>query len=164
MGPGQTPLTQSSLHTWASQRGGRHPVETGAFARGMDASHRGGEADMGPGSGGPLRYSGDSAMSPLVLATSSSPTGAGCHGTDVAEARLYAFPPVALLPRVLERVRRDGVRLLLVAPFWPGRVWFSDLISLLDGSPSEIPVRRDLLSQAGVFTPARRCRSFGCGP
>ncbi len=39
--------------------------------------------------------------------------------------RLYAFPPVALLPGVLERVRRDGVRLLLVAPFWPGRVWFS---------------------------------------
>ncbi len=44
---------------------------------------------------------------------------------------------------------RDGVRLLLVAPFWPGRVWFSDLISLLNGSPGEIPVRRDLLSQAG---------------
>ncbi len=62
--------------------------------------------------------------------------------------RLYAFPPIALLPGVLERVRRDGVRLLLVAPFWLGRVWFSDLISLLDGSPWEIPVRRDLLSQA----------------
>ncbi len=40
-----------------------------------------------------------------------------------------------------------GSCLLLVAPFWPGRVWFSDLISLLDGSPWEIPVRRDLLSQ-----------------
>ncbi len=78
--------------------------------------------------------------------------------------RLYAFPPIALLPGVLERVRRDGVRLLLVAPFWPGRVWFSDLISLLDGSPWEIPVRRDLLSQAGVFTPARRCGSLGVAP
>ncbi len=63
--------------------------------------------------------------------------------------RLYAFPLIALLPGVLERVRRDDVRLLLVAPFWPGRVWFSDLISLLDGSPWEIPVRRDLLSQVG---------------
>ncbi|KAI2647353.1 ORF V: Enzymatic polyprotein [Labeo rohita] len=63
--------------------------------------------------------------------------------------RLYAFPPIALLPGVLERVRRDGVSLLLVAPYWPGRVWFSDLISLLDGSPWEIPVRGDLLSQAG---------------
>ncbi|KAL0191700.1 hypothetical protein M9458_014398, partial [Cirrhinus mrigala] len=46
--------------------------------------------------------------------------------------RLYTFPPIAL-------VRRDGVRLLLVAPYWPARAWFSDLISLLDGSPWEIP-------------------------
>ncbi len=62
--------------------------------------------------------------------------------------QLYNFPPITLLPGVLERVRRDGVRLLLVPPFWPGRVWFSDLISLLDSSPWEIPIRRDLLSQA----------------
>ncbi|KAI2653798.1 hypothetical protein H4Q32_014146 [Labeo rohita] len=63
--------------------------------------------------------------------------------------RLYAFPPIALLPGVLERVHRNGVRLLLVAPYWLARAWFLDLISLLDGSPWEIPVRRDLLSQTG---------------
>ncbi|CAM4729294.1 unnamed protein product [Leuciscus chuanchicus] len=69
--------------------------------------------------------------------------------------RLYAFPPVALLPGVLERVRRDRVCLLLIAPRWPGRVWFPDLVSLLDGHPLELPVRRDLLSQAGgsIFHP-----------
>ncbi|KAL0155412.1 hypothetical protein M9458_049675, partial [Cirrhinus mrigala] len=49
--------------------------------------------------------------------------------------RLYAFPPITLLPGVLERVCRDGVRLLLVAPYWLAQAWFSDLISLLDGSP-----------------------------
>ncbi len=70
VGPGQTPLTQSSLHTWASQCGGR-----------------------------PLRYSGDSAMSPLVLSTSSSPTGAGCHGTDVAEASSVRLSPGCSAPR-----------------------------------------------------------------
>ncbi|XP_067233771.1 uncharacterized protein [Chanodichthys erythropterus] len=63
--------------------------------------------------------------------------------------RLYAFPPIALLPGVLERVRRDGVHLILVAPFWPARVWFTDLVSLLEDSPMEIPVRQDLLSQLG---------------
>ncbi|XP_048024136.1 LOW QUALITY PROTEIN: uncharacterized protein LOC125253920 [Megalobrama amblycephala] len=69
--------------------------------------------------------------------------------------RLYAFPPIALLPGVLERIRRDQVWLVLIAPRWPGRVWFSDLVSLLDGSPWEIPVRRDLLSQAegSIFHP-----------
>ncbi|GAA6090398.1 uncharacterized protein LOC117958235, partial [Tachysurus ichikawai] len=36
--------------------------------------------------------------------------------------RLYAFPPIALLPGVLERVRRDGVRLLLEgSPLTGGR-------------------------------------------
>ncbi len=66
--------------------------------------------------------------------------------------RRYAFPLFAL-----ERMHRDGVRLLLVALFWLGRVWFSDLISLLRGSTWEIPVRRDLLSQVEgtIFHPAQ---------
>ncbi|KAL0154075.1 hypothetical protein M9458_050534 [Cirrhinus mrigala] len=48
--PGQTPLAESSSYSWASQLGSRHPAE----ARGMDASPRGGEADLEsilPGSG-----------------------------------------------------------------------------------------------------------------
>ncbi|XDV44749.1 hypothetical protein PO909_012989 [Leuciscus waleckii] len=78
-------------------------------------------------------------------------------------SRLYAFPPIALLPGVLERVRRDGVSLLLVAPFWPARVWFADLVSLLDGSPLEIPIRRDLLSQASgsILHPRQNCGNCG---
>ncbi|KAI2653767.1 Transposon Ty3-G Gag-Pol polyprotein [Labeo rohita] len=136
--PGQTPLSSSSSHSWAFECGSRHPVETGAEARGMDASPRGGGADMGDLWASPIRslcHEGECTMSPLVLSSSSSSPGAGCYGA-------------------LERVRRDGVSLLLVAPYWPGRVWFSDLISLLDGSPWEIPVRRDLLSQAGGHHPA----------
>ncbi len=100
--PGQTPLTESSLHPWVSQCGSRHPVETGAIARGMDASQQGGEADLEsvwPGTGGPLRYSRDSAMSPLVLSSSSSSAGAGCHGTGVAEASSVCFSSDCPAPR-----------------------------------------------------------------
>ncbi len=160
VGPGQTPLTQSSLHTWASQCGGRHPVETGAFT-GEWMLHTEvvkqiwrvfGQAQVD------LFATQETAQCPLWYSLfHPAPLGLDAMVQTWPKLRLYAFPPVALLPGVLERVRRDGVRLLLVAPFWPGRVWFSDLISLLDGSPWEIPVRRDLLSQAGVFTPARRC-------
>ncbi len=58
------------------------------------------------------------------------------HGLDAMtqtwpRLRLYAFPLIALLPGVLERVRRDLVPLLLIAPRWPGRVWFPNLLSLL---------------------------------
>ncbi|KAL0161734.1 hypothetical protein M9458_045459, partial [Cirrhinus mrigala] len=80
-----------------------------------------------------------------------APLGLDAMAQTWPRLRLYAFPPIALLPGVLERVRRYGVSLLLVAPHWPGRVWFSSLISLLDGSPWEIPVRRDLLSQGGGY-------------
>ncbi len=61
--------------------------------------------------------------------------------------RLYGFPPVKLIPAVLCRVKVSGVRLLLIAPFWPSRTWFSELIPLLYRPPWEIPIRRDLLSQ-----------------
>ncbi len=85
-------------------------------------------------------------MSPLILSDSTSFTG--CDGTDVAVASSVRFPPIALLQGVLERVRRDDVRLLLVAPYWPGCSWFTDLVGLLEDSPWEILVRRDLLSQS----------------
>ncbi len=44
--PGQSPLAESSLHPWAPQCGSTHPVEAGAEARGMGASHQGGEVDL----------------------------------------------------------------------------------------------------------------------
>ncbi len=63
------------------------------------------------------------------------------------DTKLYAFPPVKLIPAVLCRVKTCGVCLLLVAPFWPSQTWFSELVSLLEGDPWEIPIRKDLLCQ-----------------
>ncbi len=107
--PEQTPLVESSLHPWAPQCGSRHPVKAGAEARGMGASHRGGEADLEsvwPGSSGPFCNSGDITMSTMVVSDSSGSTGAGCHGTDLVKASSVRLPPIALLPGVLERGRR----------------------------------------------------------
>ncbi len=87
---------------------------------------------------------------PKCSLTHPAPLGLDAMVQTWPRIRLYAFPPIALLPGVLERVCRDQVLLLLIAPRWPGRVWFPDLISHLGG-----PVRRDLLSQAGgsIFHP-----------
>ncbi|KAL0148900.1 hypothetical protein M9458_055704 [Cirrhinus mrigala] len=93
--PGQTLLTESSSCSWASQHGSRHPVEAGADARGIHASPEV-QADLEsvwPGSGGPLHDSGECAMSPLVLSDSSSSPGAGCHGTNMAEASSVSLSP-----------------------------------------------------------------------
>ena len=58
----------------------------------------------------------------------------------------YAFPPVALIPRVLAKLRASkGTELTLVAPHWAQRPWFSDLVQLSLAPPVALPSRLDLL-------------------
>ncbi len=127
---------------------------------GMETPPRSSQSTLGEilrSGGGPLCFTGDSTMSPLLLSDSSSSLGSGRYDPYVvAQTGVFThFPPIALLPGVLAKVHQRESRLLLIAPRWPTRIWFSDLISLLDGSPWAIPVRRDLLSQAQgtVFHP-----------
>ncbi|XP_059205256.1 uncharacterized protein LOC131984458 [Centropristis striata] len=68
---------------------------------------------------------------------------------------LYAFPPLALIPPTLSRVREHGHALILVAPHWPAMHWLAEIYRLLCTQPWQLPLRRDLLSQGGgmVFHP-----------
>ena len=60
----------------------------------------------------------------------------------------YAFPPIAIIRRVLLKLRASrNCDLTLVAPFWPQREWFPDLLELLSDIPIELPKRQDLLRQ-----------------
>ena len=43
----------------------------------------------------------------------------------------YAFPPWSILPKVLAKLRvSPGLELTLIAPYWPQRPWFVDLLHL----------------------------------
>ena len=60
----------------------------------------------------------------------------------------YAFPPIAIIRRVLLKLRASrNCDLTLIAPFWPQREWFPDLLELLSEIPIELPKCRDLLRQ-----------------
>ena len=60
----------------------------------------------------------------------------------------YAFPPFALIRQTLNKVRdSEGLTMTLIAPFWPSREWFPDLLSLLVEVLIPLPLRRDLLRQ-----------------
>ena len=61
--------------------------------------------------------------------------------------RGYAFPPIALIPKVLLKVRQDQAFLILIAPWWPKRTWFLEMTSLIVGYPRLLPNRRDVISQ-----------------
>ena len=61
---------------------------------------------------------------------------------------LYAFPPFHVIRRVINKLRSSvGVKLTLVAPFWPQREWFTDLVELSIDTPRKLPTRKDLLRQ-----------------
>ena len=60
----------------------------------------------------------------------------------------YAFPPWSLIPAVLKKLRSSsGVLLTIIAPYWPQRPWFPDLLDLVVDGPVALPLSRDLLRQ-----------------
>lgn len=61
---------------------------------------------------------------------------------------LYAFPPVPLIPRFLDRVQEERLSAILIAPGRTGASWFPCLQRLISGRPWELPWRMDALSQA----------------
>ncbi len=77
----------------------------------------------------------------------------------------YAFPPVSLLAQTLCKVREDEEQVLLVAPFWPTRTWFPELILLATAPPWPIPLRKDFLSQGlgTIGTRVQTCGTSMCG-
>ena len=60
----------------------------------------------------------------------------------------YAFPPFALIRPVLNKIRQTvSAEFTLVAPLWPQKEWFPDLLDLLLEPPVRLPRRVDLLRQ-----------------
>ena len=52
----------------------------------------------------------------------------------------YAFPPRSILPQVLAKLRVSHQTILtLVAPSWPQRLWFVDLLQLSVAPPVALP-------------------------
>ena len=59
-----------------------------------------------------------------------------------------AFPPFALVGRVIARVQQSSrVAMTLVAPLWPEKEWFADLLLLLTQPPLVLPCWDRLLRQ-----------------
>ena len=61
---------------------------------------------------------------------------------------LYAFPPFPLVGRVIASVQESSrVAMTLVAPLWPEKEWFADLLLLLTQPPLALPCWDKLLRQ-----------------
>ena len=64
----------------------------------------------------------------------------------------YAYPPEPLIRQVLQKVRRDESRMILIAPNWGRQPWMSLLIDLLVDIPRQLRVKRKLLKHPGQQT------------
>lgn len=60
---------------------------------------------------------------------------------------LYAFPPLRLIPQLLERVRVERLRVILVAPDQRSAAWYAELTQMVVAPPWPIPQFRGALSQ-----------------
>ena len=60
----------------------------------------------------------------------------------------YAFPPTILIPSVLAKIRQSQCRIVLIAPLWPQRPWFSEVLQLLVSAPLRLLLFPKLLTQA----------------
>lgn len=47
----------------------------------------------------------------------------------------YAFPPFSMIPRCLEKVRKEASDLILIAPIWAGQHWFPSLMEMSTDIP-----------------------------
>ena len=68
----------------------------------------------------------------------------------------YAFPPAAILGKVVEKLPYYPCRrIILIAPGWPNMPWFWDLVTMSSQIPLSFPYLPNLLTQPFNQTPHR---------
>ena len=59
-----------------------------------------------------------------------------------------AFPPTILIPFILAKICQSWCRIVLIAPLWPQRPWFSEVLQLLVSALIRLLCFPNLLTQA----------------
>ena len=60
----------------------------------------------------------------------------------------YAYPPMALLQRVIQKIRHCNFLIIVIAPGWPDMPWFWYLVQLSTEIPLQLPVSTTLLKHS----------------
>jgi len=65
----------------------------------------------------------------------------------------YIFPPILLLPKVLQKIYYDQVQAVIVAPYWPQQSYFVTLQQMAVEDPWILPHKWDLVLCARTNNP-----------
>ncbi len=118
-------LHQSNAHPRSLETRGGHAFEEENSSRGMEVTPRVGSDDLEP-----LREEVDlfatseNAHCPLFFSLSHSPLEGDALTAHWPAARLYAFPPIKILPLVLCKIREERASVILIAPNWRASLGF----------------------------------------
>ena len=64
----------------------------------------------------------------------------------------YAYPPTALLHRVIQKIIQCNCLIILIVPGCPGMPWFWDQVQLSTEIPLQLPVSTTLLKHSQVLS------------
>ena len=70
---------------------------------------------------------------------------------DWTNLTAYAYPPTALLHKVIQKIKQCHCLIIMIAPGWPGMPWFWDLVQLSTEIPLQLPVSTTLLKQSHKY-------------
>ena len=70
---------------------------------------------------------------------------------DWTNLMAYAYPPTALLHKVIQKIKQCHCLIIVIAPGWPGMPWFWDLVQLSTEIPLQLPVSTTLLKQSHKY-------------
>ncbi|XP_050294576.1 uncharacterized protein LOC126743396 isoform X1 [Anthonomus grandis grandis] len=79
------------------------------------------------------------------------------------QLKFYAFPPFALILRVLNKIISDNARGILVVPLWTAQPWYPVFLSLLEREPIIFAPYKNLMSFNSTPHPLWRKTTLAAG-
>ena len=142
----------SEAHTGQVQHSSRPDVQSGQTDLHRVVLESGNSKQSFPDHGlsvkRPVRHTSEPQATILcVTHTGSKALSIDALSMDWNRIHAYAFPPFHLIPAVINKIRLSQCKIVLIAPLWPDRPWFPELLSLLVSPPVSLPVIPNLLAQ-----------------
>ena len=99
-----------------------------------------------------IRYSPEPQTSTLRISCP-RPKGLGhrCSKLNWTNLSAYAYPPTALLHKVIQKIKQCHCLIIAIAPGWPGMPLFWDLVQLSTEIPLQLLVSMSLLKQSHQY-------------
>ena len=96
-----------------------------------------------------LFASAENRQAPIFCSWSPHPQALALDALTISWDRMYAYayPPLCLIPKVLQHMRLYKCQIILIAPQWPRRHWYTELFQFLVDCPRKLPVQKNLLHQ-----------------